>query len=61
MNFMLIIAIIFLVMGLLMVIIPKQATKKENREDEASVKKTRIYGIVLIIIAIVFFAINFLM
>lgn len=56
----LILAAVMGIMGLLCVIVPKSATKKENRESEEAVRKTRIYGIVLTVIAIVLFVVGFI-
>ena len=47
-------------LGLIMAIAPKNSTKKEDRESEQAIKKTRMFGIVLTIIGIGLFIIGFI-
>lgn len=44
--------IVFAAVGVFIIVCPKQATKKEDRENEAAVKKMRRNGFVLLIIAV---------
>ncbi|MCR4793414.1 MAG: permease [Lachnospiraceae bacterium] len=44
--------IVLLVLGITMIAIPKKCTKKDRQEDPEAVKKTRISGIVLVCVAI---------
>ena len=48
----------FVLLGLFMVIMPKQATKKSQRESEDVVKKTRRNGFVVIACGIVLLLID---
>ena len=41
-----------LALGLFMAIAPKLSVKKEFRDDPARIKKTRISGIVLVVLAV---------
>ncbi len=43
-------------LGLFVIICPKQATKKENRNNEAAVKKVRMTGVLYIIIGVILLA-----
>lgn len=45
--------IVLLVLGICMIAIPKKCTKKDRQDDPAAVKKTRIMGIILVAVAIV--------
>lgn len=45
--------IVLLVLGITMIAIPQKCTKKDKQDDPAAVKKTRIMGIVLVAVAIV--------
>ena len=53
-------AFIFLVLGLFMAFMPKQSVKKEDRNSEEAIKKSKRNGILLIVIAIVFVLIPFI-
>ena len=52
--------IILLVLGITMIAIPKKCTKKDRQDDPAAVKKTRIMGIVLVIVAIIWEVVAYL-
>ena len=52
--------IILLVLGICMIAIPKKCTKKDRQDDPAAVKKTRIMGIVLVAVAIVWEVVAYL-
>lgn len=43
-------------LGLFVLICPKQATKKENRNNEAAVKKVRRLGVLYIVIGLILVA-----
>jgi hypothetical protein len=45
--------IVLLVLGITMIAIPQKCTKKDKQDDPAAVKKTRISGIVLVVLAVV--------
>ena len=45
--------IILLVLGICMIAIPKKCTKKDRQDDPAAVKKTRIMGIVCVVVAVI--------
>lgn len=47
-------ALIFLALGLFMTFMPKQSVKKEDRNSEDAIKKSKRNGIILIVIAVVF-------
>lgn len=48
-----VLAAVFVGLGIYIFVCPKQATKKENREDEAAVAKTKKAGILYIVIGVV--------
>lgn len=52
-------ALIFLATGLFMTLMPKQSVKKEDRNSEEAIKKSKKNGIILIVIAIVFGVVTF--
>lgn len=53
-------ALIFLALGLFMTFMPKQSVKKEDRNSEDAIKKSKRNGIILIIIAVIFGLVTFL-
>ena len=59
-NIPFILGILMGILGLFMTIAPKNATKKENRESEQAIKKTRMLGIIITVIGIVIFVIGFM-
>ncbi len=51
---------IFVLLGLFMLIFPKQAVKKENKDSDEEIKKSRRNGIIILVAGVVFALINFL-
>lgn len=50
----------FVLLGLFMAIMPKQATRKNQRESEDVVKKTRRNGFIVIVCGIILLLIDFM-
>lgn len=46
--------LIFIVLGIFMTFMPKQSVKKEDRDSDEAIKKSKRNGIVLIVISMVF-------
>lgn len=51
-----ILAVVFGALGVFILVNPKAATKKENREDEAAVKKVKKMGVAYLIIGVIVLA-----
>lgn len=49
---------VLILLGLIMVVLPKQSTKKELRDSEEALKKTRRSGIIVVVLGIVLLLID---
>lgn len=56
-----IIAVVFLLLGIYMIVNPKNATKEEFRNDEEKVAKTKRNGFFMVVLAIIMFVIGVIM
>ena len=54
------ISIIVLILGLMVVVFPKQCTKKEMQSEEAVIKKNRVMGAVIALIGAMMLVVNIL-
>lgn len=53
-----IIVVVMAVIGVLMVVCPKKMQKKEYADDEHKMRQTRISGIVIVVLCVLFLIIN---
>ena len=52
--------IIIIILGLIMAILPRMSTKKDRRDDPKAISKTRMSGIVMVILGILVVVLRFL-
>ena len=52
--------IIIIILGLIMAILPRISTKKDRRDDPKAISKTRMSGVVMVILGILVVVLRFL-